>query len=284
MLCDMLEPRSVVVTDIDGTLIDESYVLSPRARYISALLQAANVPLVLATSKTREEAWIYARRLGLSPECPGYVLIVEEGAVVEASTPRLLPEGRIELAKPLRPSEALDLVPGRCKSRVLPIQHLAPGVISSLTGLPYYEADAAKRRSYTVALHGPRDCLEEAREKALSLGLYARLGRHFLIVGRIRGKHYALRVLLERSPLLHSATTISLGDSGMDALMLEESDTAIVVPKPDGAWLRLRKPYYHVAMAPAPEGWVDALGALLGNIIGFVRWVEDEAEPLAYTL
>ena len=250
-------PRLVLVTDIDGTLVDSSYRVPGEAAGLASLLQSAGVFFVLATSKTLEEARLYAGRLGLDPVCPGYALVVEEGGIVWAPG-RVLPGGPAVLGEPLAPGELLGLFPPRCRGEVRPVWEMSAGEVSALTGLPLVEAEAARRRRVVAAIHGPRWCLEEGLAAALSRGLYARLGRVFLMVGRIGGKGPAVSWLLERSPLLRHVRVVALGDSEMDAGMLEEADEAIVVPR-DGGWLRLRRSDYLVAPLPAPRGWLWAV-------------------------
>ncbi len=251
--CNPPSPPWFAVSDIDGTIVDQSFTVTEEERRAAGLLAAAGIPLVLATSKTLDEARIYARKLRLPESCPGHAIIAEEGAVVEASSPGLLPEERLVLAQ--APPEPEELLPPGCSGSVKNITEMSPEEVSRLTGLPPAEAVAATRRLYTLALHGPRRCLEEARVRAAEMGLYARLGRVFLMVGRIRGKAAALRELLRRSPRLRHSRLIALGDNEMDLEMLETADIAIVVPPRDGKWPRPRRCDYLVAPAPAPEGW-----------------------------
>ena len=258
--CKPPSPRLVVVSDIDGTLVDASYRVPGEAARLAGLLQDAGVFFVLATSKTLEEARLYAGRLGLDPVCPGYALVVEEGGLVWAPG-RVLPGGPLVLGSPLSRGELEELLPPGCRGAVRPVWEMDAGEVSALTGLPPVEAEAARRRRVVAALHGPRWCLEEGLSAALSRGLYARLGRVFLMLGRIKGKAHAVGLLLRRSPVLRHAPVVALGDSEMDAEMLEEADEAVVVPR-DGGWLRLRRGDYLVAPGPAPHGWLWAMRRL----------------------
>ncbi len=262
--CKPPEPRLLLATDLDGTLIDSSYRVTTEERRLTALLQAAGTVIALVTSKTLDEARIYAEKLRLDPRCPGYLLVAEEGAVVEASHDRLLPGERLlVLAEPLSRKEALSLVPSHCRGDVRTINELTTEEVSRITGLPPREAEAARKRRHVLALHGPRGCLEETYHAAREAGLYARLGPHFLMLGRIRGKAWALREAARRSPLLRHVETVALGDSEMDREMLEEADTAVVVPRPEGRRLILHRGDYLAAPTPAPEGWEWAARKIL---------------------
>ena len=259
-LCPLPGARLLLATDLDGTLLGPGYGLDPEAVRLLRVIHASGAPVALVTSKTLEEARLYAARLGLRG-CPGYAIIAEEGGVIEA--PGLLPGGRVYTARPLSPAEALELVPGRCRDKVKPIQWMTPGEVSRLTGLPLDEAEAARLRRVVAALHGPRECLEEAMDEALARGLYARLGRVFLMVGRIGGKAAGLRFLVEEAPGLRGAALAALGDDKMDEEMLAMADYAFVIPRESGPAARPPGLRYLVTPEPAPRGAAWAL-ALLG--------------------
>jgi len=249
-------PCAIFYTDVDGTMIDSSYRLDPEAPGAALALAEAGVVLVLATSKTLAEAMMYVDRLGLS-RSGGYAVIAEEGAVIHAP-PEILPEERIVTGR-MEPEEALSLLPGECRARVKPIQWMSPEEVARLTGLPPGEAEAATMREATAALHGPRRCLEAGLVEALRRGLYARLGRVFLMLGRHPGKAGAAVLLEERSPRLRGVPErYAAGDDPMDEGLLSLADRAFIVARSG-----LRPSFTpHLAsytiVPPAPRGWVIA--------------------------
>ena len=269
-MCNPPEPPLMIATDVNGTLIDEAYRHTSRARDLAETLQDAGVVIALVTSKTLDESLIYAKRLGLREECPGYIIVAEEGGVVYASNERLLPERFAVLAKPPDRRLVEELVPERCRGSVRWLDMLTPEEVSSITGLPLEEAEAARHRRSVLALHGPRDCLEEVYDALAARGYYVRLGSKFLMVGVGGGKAEAIRYVKRNSPVLRSTPVVALGDSGRDMGMLEEADYAIVVPPRRGEPLRLHRADYIVAAEPAPTGWVEALERLL-PLIGAYR-------------
>jgi len=244
----------VFYTDVDGTMIDSQYRLDPEAPAAAARLQEAGIAVVLVTSKTLEEALLYVGRLGLR-RCPGYAVIAEEGAVIHAP-PGVLPEETIVLGR-VSPEEALSLIPSGCRGRVKPIQWMTVEEVEELTGLPSREAEAARLRRATVALHGPRGCLEEGLRRALASGLYARLGRVFLIVGRHPGKAGAAVELERRSPRLRLARLrAAAGDDPMDEELLALADLAVVVAEPSTGRPRFTPRLQGYVLAePPPAGW-----------------------------
>ena len=62
----MIENSSVwVVSDVDGTLMDHSYDLSPAKETIKKL-QKLSIPVILCTSKTASEVKVIGKELNLT--------------------------------------------------------------------------------------------------------------------------------------------------------------------------------------------------------------------------
>ena len=73
----MIENSSIwVVSDVDGTLMDHSYDLSP-ARETIKKLQKLSIPVILCTSKTASEVKVIRKELNLTDP-----YIVENGAAI----------------------------------------------------------------------------------------------------------------------------------------------------------------------------------------------------------
>ena len=73
----MIENSSIwVVSDVDGTLMDHSYDLTPAKETIK-LLQNLSIPVILCTSKTAAEVKVIRNELNLSDP-----YIVENGAAI----------------------------------------------------------------------------------------------------------------------------------------------------------------------------------------------------------
>ena len=73
----MIENSSVwVVSDVDGTLMDHSYDLTPAKETIKTL-QALSIPVILCTSKTAAEVKVIRKELNLTDP-----YIVENGAAI----------------------------------------------------------------------------------------------------------------------------------------------------------------------------------------------------------
>ena len=73
----MIENSSIwVVSDVDGTLMDHSYDLSPAKETIKKL-QNLSIPVILCTSKTASEVKVIRKELNLTDP-----YIVENGAAI----------------------------------------------------------------------------------------------------------------------------------------------------------------------------------------------------------
>ena len=77
----MIENSSVwVVSDVDGTLMDHSYDLTPAKETIK-FLQDLSIPVILCTSKTAAEVKVIRKQLNLTDP-----YIVENGAAIYGET------------------------------------------------------------------------------------------------------------------------------------------------------------------------------------------------------
>jgi mannosyl-3-phosphoglycerate phosphatase len=267
----------VVATDLDGTVLDLETYSYEGVREAAGALAGLGVPVVVVTSKTLWEAWLYWRRLGFRG--PGGPLVVFEVSGGAAGGPGSLawwdwvdPETGLHVASLAPPLAAVEglverSIPPGCRGRVVRLSRADPGLVGEILGLPRSEAALASRRLYDEALWSPdRGCLEEAARRASLLGLTVRWGARVLhLTGARGGKAWALRLLAGRlSPRLRGETVVALGDSPSDADMLEEADYAVVVPHRGGrVGVSPRRGDYLVAPEPAPRGWVWAVREVL---------------------
>jgi len=89
----MIENSSVwVVSDVDGTLMDHSYDLSPAKETIKKL-QKLSIPVILCTSKTASEVKVIRKDLDLTDP-----YIVENGAAIYGESLQKV-NGKIILGK-----------------------------------------------------------------------------------------------------------------------------------------------------------------------------------------
>jgi mannosyl-3-phosphoglycerate phosphatase len=227
----------LVVTDLDGTLLDHhTYDWRPAEPAIRALQKRGDT-IALCSSKTRAELEVLARDTGIAGP-----LIAENGATGQGI--EFLREG---LRKAASASEA----------EVRGFGDMSLDEVIEHTGLPRADAALARQREFDepfLFLSGDEERFAGAVARE---GLRLTRGGRFWHVLERGSKGEALQALKPGHSL-----AIALGDSENDRSMLEAADVAIVIPggnlQPEAAW--------RVAPAPGPPGWNAAMMALIAEL------------------
>lgn len=246
----------LVVTDLDGTLLDETTYEAGPARAALLRLAEAEVGLVLASSKTRAEMEALASSL---PGAPPMALVVENGGALLRRTSAGAYETTVLGAPHPVLVAALAEIASEAGARLQGFSALSPDDLGRLTGLGRDEARRGRDREYDepfLVLEGDLGHIAAAAARR-SLRLH-RGGRFFHLTGP-SDKGRALRVLqgllAAEGKLYH---TVGLGDAPNDLAFLEVVDEAILVPRPDGRvheGLAKALPGARRAPAPGPAGW-----------------------------
>ena len=263
----------LVVTDLDGTLLDHAYDFSAAAPLLRRLEQQG-VPVVPCTSKTAEEVEQFQATAGLSSP-----YIVENGGAIHFPHPehwRLdmphqpAPGGGV--VAPLGwPSERLrpllDTLAAELDTRLLALEDLPLGDLMARTGLSPQGAALAARRRWSVPFVLAEDQAVEAVEAlAAARGLKVLQGNRFAhLIAPGSDKGLALAALRRADP--QGRAVLALGDSPNDQALLDGADHAIVIPGANGPHPRLRPAIvagdYQLATAPHAVGWADAVAPWL---------------------
>lgn len=279
----------LVVTDLDGCLLDPDTYAYDGARPALAELARTRTPLVLCSGKTRAEMSSLAQDLGLAQP-----FIVENGGAVvfpdgsfEGEVPgaqdlegvRVLALGapRVALVAALR---ALAAETG---AAVRGFADLRPEEVQALTGLSGPGARLALRREYDEPfLVEDESSLVRLSDAAAARGLQLSHGGrfHHLMGGSDKG--LAVRTLLalyrRAGRDLHSA---GLGDAETDLPLLRAVDRPVVVPRRDGTIdpaLAEHLPGAERAPGPGPSGWNSAVLAVVqGRGLPRIREATEEA-------
>jgi mannosyl-3-phosphoglycerate phosphatase len=269
---------SLVVTDLDGTLLDrDTYDVAPARPGLDAL-RVHRLDLVLCSSKTRAEMEPLAEELGVRA-----LLVVENGGAVvlpAGLVPRLPPEAHRErhvVVVPLgtpRSSlvDALPEVAAEAGVAVRGFGEMTPGDVAALTGLGHTAADRALRREWDepFLVEGEsgagidRRLQDAARRRGLRVTSGGRL--HHLTGPTDKGR--ALQTLLRLLPHDPHGQTLGLGDAANDLPMLRVVDRPVVMPAKDGSVdpvLASALPGAERAPAPGPAGWAGAIRAVLAG-------------------
>lgn len=234
------EPGVLLVTDLDGTLLDHHTYRPGPAVAAYRRLVSAGVGIAFCSAKTLGEQKELAARLGGKP-----ALVVENGAAV------ILPPGfagvtrarRTVLGRPYREVRAALLAAAEeCGTPVTGYGDMSIEAMMDRTGLDRTAAVRARTRCYTETFLAPEDPAATARlEEALhrrGMGLVH--GARFLTAVAGHDKGTGVRALLRmldgdgRRPL-----TFGIGDALNDAPMLAEVDHPMLVQRPDGRWAEI---------------------------------------------
>lgn len=259
----------VVLTDLDGTLLDHHSYSFAAAEPALQRLREAGVPVVIVTSKTRAEVAQLADRL----ESP-HPYVLENGALVS------MPEGYFVDAGSdlIRLSPSYDTL-----CTWLAEQRAAHGyqfrgfadmdaaAVAEVTGLS--EADAALAKARDGSEPFLWDDTDEALA-ALTAAIEAqgwRLmqgGRFYHLLGQTDKAVAAERVLSHYRDLMGDATmTMALGDSPNDLPLLQVADVAVVIRRHDGSWMQAEVAGRKIQTdGIGPVGWNEAVGSILTEL------------------
>lgn len=251
----------VVVTDLDGTLLDHDiYQAGPAAAAVETL-QRAGALVVCCSAKTSAEQRVHRAELGITDP-----FVVENGAAVHGDD-----------GEPLR---VLGLAYDDVRARLTRAAHhlgiavrgfadMSVAEVGELTNLAPDAAERALARDYTepfVVVDAQPDP-DDLAEALSAVHLHLQRGARFWTAGGAHDKGMAvswLRECLTREfgerPLLYG-----LGDSYNDAAMLRAVDVAMLVQRPDGTYADLGIDGVEYLDGIGPAGWCDGADIILST-------------------
>ncbi|WP_373002334.1 HAD-IIB family hydrolase [Marinobacter sp.] len=270
----MARPHLIIFSDLDGTLLDHDDYRWQAAGPALARLRAANIPLILNSSKTMPE--IRALRDELGNTDP---FIVENGAAV------VIPPGTFGNSD----EEVVNF--GATRDRVLEVlgaqrrkgarfkgfADMSADELAAETGLDPAAAGRAKERLGTEPLiwQGTDDALAQFEAALGAEQLRLVPGGRFLHAMGIFDKADGARFLLSKykehytkqnreqygdEPVL----AIALGDSPNDQQMLESADIPVVIRGVKSEEVQLPSAKHAMrSLKPGPEGWNECVLNLL---------------------
>ena len=249
----------IVVTDLDGTLLDHhNYSFAP-AQPVLAELAQHQIPVILNTSKTRAELVQLQRALGLTTP-----FIVENGSAIyspDQSEHHVLGVARDRLLTALSEARAAGF-------RFRGYADMSVADVRECTGLSEEEAQASMAREYTEPLlwEDSNEQLGAFDDWIQARGLQCLKGGRFVhVMGRC-DKGIAMQALLKTYYPDATGPVVALGDSDNDLAMLERADIAVCVRSPSGPKLTL-SPSAAVIYTDdcGPTGWAAAMTSILNK-------------------
>lgn len=265
----------IVITDLDGTLLDDqSY------RYDASLpavrkLQALGIPLVLCSSKTGNEMELLWRELGLRDPfiCEnggaiwfptGYFPFPVADATARGDLEMIALGTEIKLLRNALKESAAGLA-----LRVRSFGEMSVEEVSRLTGLPSEQASLALQREYDepfiVEGGGVERLFAALRDRGLSVTFGGRL---FHVTGGHDKGHAVRRVHSLYRRMDPACVSVGLGNSGNDLPLLREVDRPILIRNADGSYdkdILQAMPQVEKTLERGPSGWNAAIAKILAE-------------------
>ena len=270
-----LSSQLVVITDLDGALLDHKTYSYQKALPALHRLKATDTPLVPLSSKTEAEITSLLQEMGFLGTAP---FIVENGGAIytpkgffgfdlrEVTTERLKENGDYDIIELGEPYEVVRKALGDASEetgiRVRSIADMEIEEFAEMTSLSKDQAERAKTRSYQEGfiLTVPPEEQEEAKntmKRAIEeKGFTFSAGGRFLQIAGVNGtKGRAMDVLL---PLLKrkygEIYTLGLGDADSDLPFLEKCDRGVLVANPNKI-IEVKSDDIEKVSKIGPEGW-----------------------------
>ncbi|OHV09509.1 HAD-IIB family hydrolase [Kushneria phosphatilytica] len=258
----------LIFTDLDGSLLDhDTYDHSPAIEWL-ARLKAADVPVILNTSKTAAEVLPLYHELGL--DAP---FVTENGGCV------YLPESWV-INEDVDVDGWARVVLGASRSRILTVLEaireteslrfrgfadMTHQEVMTLTGLDEPSARRACQREASEPLiwRDSETALDHFRLELIGAGLeLTRGGRFHHVMGETCSKGRACGWLISRleQRLGTSVSSIALGDGPNDVSMFDTVDAAVIIRGKHDQPIEVRdEARTYRTHEHGPHGWVEGL-------------------------
>ena len=259
----MIENSSLwIVSDVDGTLMDHSYDLTPAKETIKTL-QRLSIPVILCTSKTAAEVKVIRNELNMKDP-----YIVENGAAIYGESLKKV-NGKIILGKKYESlEEILNLISKEIDFNLIPLNNLDDKEATNLTGLKGKSLTLMRDRHWSMPFLNPPSFLEKKIKivcKRFNVDIFkGNRMSHLLSINSNKGK--AINALKNYTNN-QNIKIIGLGDSPNDLPLLLNSDIRIVIPGIDGPNLnlldQLKDLEFTLASEPNGYGWRNEINKLI---------------------
>lgn len=269
--------KTIVFTDLDGTLLDHYTYSFEKAIPALELLREKNIPLVLCSSKTRKEIEYYRKELANNhpfiSENGGGIFIPKNYFKCKIHSPEFIVNDENDYYAikfgALYPDLRKTIERLRKEGfKIKGFGDMTVKEIMEIAGLSADEAEMAKERDFDepFILEGNEAETQRLLSAIKAKGFNCTQGRFFHIIGNTdKGKAVELLKELYRKEF-NEITTIAIGDSSNDIPMLAAVDYPIVVQKPGGGYdQKIDMPGLIKASGIGPEGWNNAIIKLIQN-------------------
>jgi mannosyl-3-phosphoglycerate phosphatase family protein len=261
----MNDKTVIIISDLDGTLLDHETYQFDAARSALDQIRQLNIPLILNSSKTAPEMMLI--RDALDNNDP---FVVENGAGI------YLPEGiknykKIKFGKDREQIlSSLKNIKEKLNVSFTGFNDMSAEELSVETGLSKDQAILAKQRDYTEPLkwEGSEQEWNQFISELKCIGLTAVKGGRYVSVSSTVDKGQALSWLRnyyqEQTKL--QTMVIALGDSENDKSMLANADYSILVKSPVHDFPEINAKNLILTTEFGPKGWNNSLLNLLESL------------------
>lgn len=267
----------LVVTDLDASLLDESYCWSAALPAVQRL-RNLGIPLILNSSKTLSEMTELATALGtMTP------VVSENGGLISVHKDSGLMDPNHVL---VRSGNYLTEVNGLSRDFIIGVAHAlreeqgyqfqgfsdwSLEQVSDRTGLSHSMARCSLSRHATepIVWEDSSERYNAFTDSLAKAGIRVLRGGRFLhLMGEVDKADglVCARALYEKQQPKVDWKTIAVGDSANDLAMLEAADIALVIPHADGPHILPKAPRVVHASRPATKGWNDTILTLLTEL------------------
>jgi mannosyl-3-phosphoglycerate phosphatase len=274
---ESVKSRLLIFTDLDGTLLDhDTYDFTPAWPALE-MIRAAQVPLILCSSKTFAEMQYWCKALNVAHPFiaeNGGALIIPQNYFVQPLEAVSKRDGHSLMLTGMNYSTLRAALSEIAQCTALPLVGFGDLTVEQIvarTGLTFEQARLAKRRDANEPFFIERD-FDEEDVKRLQTEVWrkglrvTRGGRFFHLTGssdKGTAAHHLIR--LYQAAWQQPIRTVGLGDSLNDLPLLQAVDVPILVRKKngevDGSVLAQVKP--QITKQPGPAGWNEVVLVLL---------------------
>lgn len=262
--------RWLVVTDMDGSLLNHNDYDFAAAQPLLQQLDELHIPVILNTSKTYAELEQWVRLLKLQ-----HPFIAENGSAIFIP-PEYFPEAYIDqyLADSAlhgeyrvltvgEPIEKLDEFLNTINPPAINFTRCSVEQAMELTGLSETQARLAQTRLFSIPLYFEDNEQEEKfTRQARDGGFDCLKGGRFLHLQGYCNKGFSMQTLrqLYQGSNKSRYGIIAVGDSQNDQAMFDYADIPVVVKSPGSTSLSFKNPDQVIYTGQeAPQGWVEGL-------------------------
>jgi len=272
-----LQHKLLILTDLDGTLLDYfTYSLNQASESLE-VLQELDVPIIVISSKTRAEIDYMLNRSnfsGIFASENGSAVFIDRDLGLKFTQTSYVSGSFSVIQLGQSYARIIDTIRQAkvyCDADVRGFADMSAKEVAHITGLDLEAAERAKQREFSepVLFHGSREQLIKFQGYLKDSGLSWLMGGRFLHVLGQCDKGLAAQIIINLFTANFPITpwkTVGLGDGPNDIPLLQVVNVPVLVARPDNSYTELPTELNsRVMKAPGvgPEGWNNTILHLL---------------------